>query len=149
MYRSSRLQDPDANPSSLEQCTRAALLRLNRPLDYDQFVLPECILHTATQRPERKYARFLYPTASTTWRAEICALPAVPSRHYSYVNLFAQDLHRQNLFTPALWLRQNATVSATISLLQFPAQASSLPTHRHNVPARPGTPAAHYRTYLL
>jgi hypothetical protein len=31
MHNSRRLQDPDPSPDSLEQCTRAALLRLNRP----------------------------------------------------------------------------------------------------------------------
>ena len=50
---------------------------------------------------------------------------------------------------PALWLRQTATVPATISLLQLRAQASFIPTHRHNIPARLGTLAIHYRTFLL
>ena len=45
--------------------------------------------------------------------------------------------------------RKSAPYLPTISLLQFRAQASSLPTHRHNVPARPGTPATNYRTYML
>jgi hypothetical protein len=149
MYNCRRLQGSDPNPHSLVQCTRAALLRLNRPLDYDHFVLPACILSTATKRPERAYARFLYPAASATWRAEICALPAIPSRHHSYTSLFTLDLHRRNLFLPALWLRQTATVPATISLLQFRAQASSLPTHHHHVPSQVGAPAIPYRAFLL
>ena len=52
MNNSRRLQGSDPNPASLEQCTRAALLRLYRPLDYDQFVLPACIWRTATKQPE-------------------------------------------------------------------------------------------------
>jgi hypothetical protein len=89
IHNSRRLRGSDPNPASLEQCTRAALIRLHRPLDYDQFVLPECIIRTATKRPERAYARFLYPTASDTWRAELAALPAIPSRHHSYAHLLS------------------------------------------------------------
>ena len=37
IHNSRRLRGSDPNPASLEQCTRAALIRLHRPLDYDQF----------------------------------------------------------------------------------------------------------------
>jgi hypothetical protein len=41
MHQSRRLQPQNLNPDSLEQCTRSALIRLGRPLDYDYFVLPD------------------------------------------------------------------------------------------------------------
>jgi hypothetical protein len=52
-----RLQGHDPHPDSLEQCTRAALLRLGRPSDYDHFVLPASTVTTKTDRPVRTYAR--------------------------------------------------------------------------------------------
>jgi hypothetical protein len=147
MHESRRLQPQNLNPDSLEQCTRSALIRLGRPLDYDYFVLPDTVTRTKTTRPVRTYARSLYPAASTNWRTTIFATPAVPSRHHSYTTLFEKDLHRINLFLPALWLRRHPFTPATVTLLQLRVQASFLPTHRHHVPPGPSHPGIPYRPF--
>jgi hypothetical protein len=147
MHQSRRLQPQNLNPDSLEQCTRSALIRLGRPLDYDYFVLPDTVTRTKTTRPVRTYARSLYPAASTNWRTTIFATPAVPSRHHSYTTLFEKDLHRINLFLPALWLRRHPFTPATVTLLQLRVQASFLPTHRHHVPPGPSHPGIPYRPF--
>jgi hypothetical protein len=149
IHQSRRLQASNLNPDSLEQCTRAALIRLGRPHDYDNFVLPQHLTRTKTTRPVRTYARSLYPAASTNWRTALFTTPAVPSRHTSYITLFQRDLRRTNLFLPAQWLRRHPFTPDTVKLLQLRAQSSFLPTHRHHVLPGPSSPGIPYRTFHL
>jgi hypothetical protein len=149
IHQSRRLQAPNLNLESLDQCTRTVLIRLGRPHDYDNFVLPQHITRTKTTRPVRTYARSLYPAASTNWRTALFPAPAVPSRHTSYITLFQRDFRRTNLFLPSQWLRRHPFTPVTVKLLQLRAQASFLPTHRHHVLPNPSNPGIPYRTFHL